>query len=204
MIAVDTLIALVLFAFVASATPGPNNMMLLASGVNFGFRRTMPHMLGVGFGFVFMVMMIGLGLGGLFQSLPILQDILKIAGAVYMVWLAWKLGTTKSISDGSARARPMTFLGAAAFQWVNPKAWAMALSATATYTAVPGFFALNILVVAGVFGLINLPTISCWALFGVWLRRLLAAPRIVRWFNIVMALLLIASLWPVFAEFGAR
>ena len=201
MLPLDTLFALIIFAFVASITPGPNNLMLLASGVNFGFWRTVPHMLGVGLGFVFMVVVIGLGLGQLFALFPWLYLTLKAIGAIYMVWLAWKLANTASVGDGTHSSTPMTFMAAAAFQWVNPKAWAMAVSATATYTIATDF-ALSVLVVAGVFGLVNLPSVSSWALFGVWLRRFLSNAKIVRLFNTGMAILLIGSLWPLVAEFA--
>lgn len=116
----DLLAALALFAFVASITPGPNNMMLLASGVNYGFRRTIPHMLGIGFGFTFMLLMIGLGIGQLFQQWPSAYTILKFASAGYMLWLAWQIATAGPVTAAAANpnARTMTFIEAAAFQWV--------------------------------------------------------------------------------------
>ena len=119
----ETFLALVLFAFTTSITPGPNNMMLFASGVNFGFRRTIPHMLGIGVGFLSLLIGVGLGLGALMQSVPVIYTMLKFAGGAYLVWIAWKIGTSRSLSEGKAGAKPMTFFGAAAFQWVNPKAW---------------------------------------------------------------------------------
>ncbi|RVQ17251.1 LysE family translocator, partial [Sinorhizobium meliloti] len=131
----DTLLALFLFAFTTSITPGPNNMMLFASGVNFGFVRTIPHMLGIGIGFFVLLIAVGLGLGALLHSVPLLYTALKFAGGAYLVWIAWKIGTSRSLGEGRANAVPMTFLQAAAFQWVNPKAWVMAVSAMATYTS---------------------------------------------------------------------
>ena len=127
---IETFIALVLFAFTTSITPGPNNMMLFASGVNFGFRRTVPHMLGIGAGFLSLLIGVGLGLGALLHSVPLLYTALKFAGGLYLLWIAWKIGTSRSLTEGSAGASPMTFLGAAAFQWVNPKAWVMAVTAS--------------------------------------------------------------------------
>lgn len=196
----STLAALVLFSFVSSFTPGPNNMMLLASGVNFGWRRTLPHMTGVCLGFTFMVLLIGLGLGKVFVALPALYTLLKLGGAAYLLWLAWKIANSGPVGDerGDAGA-PMTFLQASAFQWVNPKAWMMAVTSIAAYglTADP---LLNALIVALVFGIVNLPCVSAWVLFGVGLRQVLSDPKRVRIFNWIMALLMVASLWPVLAE----
>ncbi len=196
----NILLALATFSLVSSITPGPNNLMLLASGVNFGLRRTMPHMLGVGIGFPLMVAVVGLGLSGVFQAAPGLYDALKWMGAAYMLWLAWRIANAGPVQAGeAARGQPMTFLAAAAFQWVNPKAWVMAVTAVATYS-VPDRFGLSVLLVAGVFGLVGLPSIGLWAACGLALRRLLADPRHVALFNRAMALLLVASLWPLAAE----
>ncbi len=130
----DTLLALLIFALTTSITPGPNNMMLFASGVNFGFRRTIPHMLGIGAGFFALLIGVGFGLGALLKTVPLLYTVLKFAGGAYLVWIAWKIATSRALAEGQAGAKPMTFLGAAAFQWVNPKAWVMAVTAIATYT----------------------------------------------------------------------
>ena len=127
----ETFLALFLFAFTTSITPGPNNMMLFASGVNFGFFRTVPHMLGIGAGFLSLLIAVGLGLGALLHSVPLLYTVLKFAGGAYLVWIAWKIGTSRSLSEGKGNAVPMTFLQAAAFQWINPKAWVMAVTAMA-------------------------------------------------------------------------
>ncbi|KAF0232264.1 MAG: LysE family amino acid efflux [Beijerinckiaceae bacterium] len=196
----DLLLALIGFAFVTSITPGPNNMMLLTSGVNFGFRRTVPHMLGIGIGFTLMVALIGLGLGQIFERYPLLYSILKYVGAVYMLWLAWGIANSGPVDEGEVRGKPMSFLQAAAFQWVNPKAWVMGVGAIATYTR-PENYVATVLFVALVFGVVNIPCVGSWAAFGSAMRHLLRDPRIVRWFNITMAVLLVASLWPVLAEF---
>jgi len=197
---VELLFPLAVFSFVTSITPGPNNMMLLASGVNFGFRRTIPHMLGIGIGFALMVLLLGLGLGQVFVRFPVIYTVLKYVGAVYLIWLAWKIANSGPIEgEGESKARPMTFLEAAAFQWINPKAWTMAVSAIATYLQ-PEQPLLSALIIAGFFGLVNLPSVSVWALFGMGMRRFLNDPKHVRLFNCAMALLLIASLWPVLAE----
>ena len=192
----ETLLALFLFAFTTSITPGPNNMMLFASGVNFGFRRTIPHMFGIGAGFFSLLIAVGLGLGALMQSVPLLYTVLKFAGGAYLLWIAWKIGTSRSLSEGEAAARPMTFLGAAAFQWVNPKAWVMAVTAMATYTD-PAYYLPTVLMVGLVFAAVNVPSVSTWAGFGSTLREWLSVPVRLKWFNITMAVLLVASLWPM-------
>ena len=192
----DTFIALFLFAFTTSITPGPNNMMLFASGVNFGFRRTVPHMLGIGAGFLSLLIAIGLGLGALLHSVPLLYTSLKFAGGAYLVWIAWKIGTSRSLSEGQSGARPMTFLQAASFQWVNPKAWVMAVTAMATYTIESNYF-VSVAVVGIIFAIVNVPSVSTWAGFGSALREWLSHPVRLKWFNITMAVLLVLSLWPM-------
>jgi threonine/homoserine/homoserine lactone efflux protein len=196
MLSLEALASLVVFSFVTSVTPGPNNLMLLASGVNFGFARTIPHMLGIGLGFMLMIVLVGLGLGAVFEALPWLHDAIKYAGFAYMLYLAWKIANSGRIGEGKEVGRPMTFLAAAAFQWVNPKAWAMAVTALGAYTLREDFV-LSVALVALVFGLVNLPTVSSWALFGVWLRRFLGDPKIVRIFNWSCAALLVVSLVPM-------
>jgi threonine/homoserine/homoserine lactone efflux protein len=191
----DLLIALLAFAFVTSVTPGPNNMMLLASGVNFGFRRTVPHMLGISAGHSLMVFLVGLGLAGVFKAWPPALTVLKVASVAYMLWLAWKIAHAAAPGEGRARPQPMTFLQAAAFQWVNPKAWAMALGAVSAYVAVPSPLAYA--AVAGVFAAVNLPSVSVWAGAGQALRRWLETPGRLRAFNWTMAGLLVLSVWPV-------
>ncbi|OCP01710.1 MULTISPECIES: LysE family translocator [unclassified Ensifer] len=192
----DTLLALFLFAFTTSITPGPNNMMLFASGVNFGFLRTVPHMLGIGAGFFVLLIAVGFGLGALLHSVPLLYTALKFAGGAYLVWIAWKIGTSRSLAEGKASAQPMTFLAAAAFQWVNPKAWVMAVSAMATYTSSDSYL-FSVLVVGLIFALVNVPSVSTWAGFGSALRQWLSEPSRLKWFNITMAVLLVVSLWPM-------
>ena len=195
----DIFAALVVFAFVTSITPGPNNFMLMASGVNFGFRRTIPHMLGIGAGFLSLLLGVGLGLGAVLAAYPALHMALKIAGGAYLVYLAWRIAMARSMGDGKAgegAARPMTFLQAAAFQWVNPKAWVMAVTAMAVYTSPQAPF-LSVVLVAVAFAVVNVPSVSAWAGFGVALRGFLADPVRLKWFNIAMGLLLVASLWPM-------
>jgi threonine/homoserine/homoserine lactone efflux protein len=193
------LLALATYCFVSSITPGPNNMMLMASGANFGFRRTLPHLMGVSIGFGAMVLAVGLGVGGIFTVYPALYDVLRVAAGAYMLWLAYRIATANGIGDGQSSARPMTFVEAAAFQWVNPKAWAIALGAMTAFVT-PDQFTISVLIVTAVFATINLPCIASWAGFGVVLRRFLDRPWTLRAFNVTMAVLLVASLYPMFAD----
>ena len=191
----DLLLALIGFAFVTSVTPGPNNMMLLASGVNFGVRRTVPHMLGISLGHAVMVFLVGLGLAGVIHAWPPAMVGLKVVSVAYMLWLAWKIAHASAPGEGRAAGMPMTFVQAAAFQWVNPKAWAMALGAVSAYA--PEGTVSQVALVAGVFALVNLPSVSVWAAAGQVVRAWLAAPARLRAFNWGMAGLLVLSLVPV-------
>jgi threonine/homoserine/homoserine lactone efflux protein len=184
------ILPLLSLAFVSSITPGPNNLMLMASGANFGFRRTVPHMLGVALGFTFMVWLMGQGAAQVFARWPVLRTVLEGVSVLYMLWLAWKIAHASAPGEGIV-GRPMTFLQAAAFQWVNPKAWAMALGAVTIYAA------LGPLAIAAIFGAVNLPSVSVWVLMGQGVRHWLAAPTRLRAFNWTMAALLVASLYPV-------
>jgi threonine/homoserine/homoserine lactone efflux protein len=192
----ELLVAFASFALVASITPGPNNLMLMASGTNFGYARTIPHMLGVSFGFTAMVLMIGLGLSQVFTAFPAAHVVLKVACVVYMLYLAFKIATSSPHpKQGRTNAKPMTFLQAVAFQWVNPKGWSMALTAVTAYAV--GNNVWSYVLVALVFGIINMPSICVWMAMGVQLRQFLSNPRAMRAFNIVAAVLLIGSLYPV-------
>ena len=193
----DLFLALAAYAFVTSITPGPNNVMLLASGVNFGFRRTLPHMCGIALGHAFMVFLVGVGLVGVFVTYPPARFALTIASVGYMLFLAWKIANAAPPEGSTTRARPLTFLQAAAFQWVNPKAWIMSLGAVTLYA--PGQEWLAVAWVAGVFAMVNFPSVAVWAGLGVGLRRFLDRPDWLRAFNYTMAALLVASLIPVLA-----
>ena len=189
----EILFALTGFSLVTSATPGPNNMMLMASGANFGLRRTVPHMMGVSLGFGAMVAILGMGLDRIVQENAAVAGTLKWASLAYVLWLAWKIATAAPPSQADAPGRPLGFLGAAAFQWVNPKAWAMALGALSAYAAGAG----GPLVVAAVFAAVNLPVVAAWAAAGQSLRGLLARPSRLRAFSAAMAALLVLSMLPV-------
>jgi threonine/homoserine/homoserine lactone efflux protein len=187
---------LVTFAVATSVTPGPNNIMLTASGANFGFRRTVPHMLGVAIGFTIMVLAIGLGLSGIFERFPVIHQVLRYGGAAYLLYLAYRIGTAAPTARDAAQppGRPLGFLQAALFQWVNPKGWMMAVGAISTYTTVGGDLVLESVMIALIFGAIGLPSVALWAALGVAIGRLLQARWALRAFNIAMALLLVASL----------
>ena len=187
--------ALCAFAFVTSVTPGPNNLMLMASGANFGFRRSVPHMLGVALGFVLMAATIGVGIAEVFERHPAAHTVLKVLSVTYMGYLAWRIATAAPPGERAATGRPMTFLEAALFQWVNPKAWAMALTAVTVYA--PSAEPAAMLLVAAVFGAVNLPSVGSWVVLGQGLRRLLRRRSHLRIFNLAMALLLMGSLVPV-------
>jgi len=197
----DLLAALVVFCVVTLFTPGPNNIMLMSSGLNYGFRRALPHLFGVALGFTVMVLAVGLGLGAAFTAFPLLYLILKYAGATYLIYLAWRIALAQPPSaDGTdSRGRPITFFEAALFQWVNPKAWVMALSAISAYGAIATFPA-NVAVTAAIFGTLGLASSGTWVGFGQFLQRLIENPRALRAVNVAMALLLVASLYPVLAE----
>lgn len=191
----ETLTALALFAFVSSSTPGPNNLMLMASGANFGFARSIPHMLGISVGFMVMMVAVGAGLVQIFDRFPVIYDVLKVASVVYMLWLAWKIANAAPITKKAQAGNPMTFLQAAAFQWVNPKAWAMALTAITVYVGDASILWLG--VGASMFGIVNLPSVSMWTVAGQQMQRFLTNPRRLRAYNWTMAALLVASLYPV-------
>lgn len=187
----DHLLTLASFAFATVFTPGPNNLMLMASGTNYGFRRTLPHMAGVAYGFPLMVLLVGLGALRLFDLWPPAYLILKILSGAYLLYLAWKIATAAPPGEAEAAGRPLTFVQAAAFQWVNPKAWAMAISAITLYAASRTPSA--IFWVAATYAVIGTFSASGWTAFGTVIRRVLNRPGRLRAFNIAMALVLIAS-----------
>ena len=191
----SVIVALAAFAFVTTVTPGPNNLMLLASGANFGFKKTLPHMVGIVVGLSALTLVVGGGLMALFDAYTILNAWLSILSAAYLLWLAWKIATAAPLKENDGKGKPMTLLQAAAFQWVNPKAWAMGLSAITLYA--PNKTLVSVLIVASVFAVVSFPAISVWAWLGIVVRQWLNSHARYRVFNITMALLLIASLYPV-------
>ena len=186
------------FAVVAGFTPGPNNLMLAASGANFGFRRTLPHLLGIVCGFPLVVLAVGLGLGAVFQRHPEVHGVMKFVGAAFLIYLAWRIATAGPGSPDTAPGRPLTFLEAALFQWVNIKGWVFAIGAITTYTTVGGRMSLELAVILTISLLVTIGSTTAWTGFGVGLSRFLqGSPVVRRVFNVGMALLLVLSIVPV-------
>lgn len=196
----DLLLALLGFAFVSSITPGPNNLLVLTSGLNHGVARSMPLIGGISLGFAAMLVVVGLGLGSLLRANSTLQTAAQVASVAYMLWLAWKVARSEpAAGDDQGRApaqQPLSALAGATFQWINPKAWAIALTVTAAYIS-PENSGAHLTLVAAVFVIVALASLTAWAVFGQGMRRLVDSRAKLRIFNGVMALLLVASAAPV-------
>lgn len=193
-------LAIIAFSITACVTPGPNNAMIMASGLNYGISRSMPHYLGIVLGFPTMVLAVGLGIAQLFEVYPTMHLVLKIAGAVYLSYLAYKIATAPVSESNEAKGKPFTFIQAAAFQWVNPKAWVLAIGATVTYTTLGEGYVLQVITIGLIFLVFGAPCIMLWLWGGASLKTLMRSPNTVRIFNISMAILLVGSLVPVFIE----
>lgn len=189
-------LAILLFTTTASITPGPNNIMIMASGVNFGIRRSLPHVFGICLGFPVMVIALGLGLGAIFESIPILHDIIKILGVAYLLYLAWLIASSSPFEEAASPVMPLRFDQAVLFQWVNPKAWVMATGAISAYTTVGDTLA-QVLFIAFAFLITAGPSVMIWLMFGAGLKRYLDNALHNRIFNIIMGLLLVTSMLPV-------
>ncbi|MGD8110661.1 LysE family translocator [Vibrio sp. TRT 17S01] len=186
--------AVVVFAFVSTFTPGPNNLMLMASGANAGFRRTIPHIMGISLGFSFMLLVVGLGLNSVFHQYPITHVVLKYLSLAYLCYLAFRIamsGQSKTKHD----YQPLSFFGAASFQWVNPKGWSMAMMAITVYSISHSWQ--ELLLIAAIFCIVNLPSASFWTIAGMQLQRWLTTPKRVRSFNYLMAAALLVSTMPM-------
>jgi threonine/homoserine/homoserine lactone efflux protein len=194
----DMLGPLVLFALAMCFTPGPNVVMVTASGANFGFRRAIPHMLGITFGFGSMVVAAGLGLAGLFHAEPRLHGALKYAGAAYLLYLAWRIANAGETGGAGRRARPIGFVEATLFTWVNPKAWVSVIGALAAFTSTSGDMLWQTSVITAVLSIACLASCMVWAAFGIAIGRVLGSVRARAMFNRSMAGLLVLSLVPVF------
>ncbi len=196
------LLSIVTFTLSTVLTPGPNNIMLLSSGLTFGYKRTLPHIFGVMFGFAFMVVLVGLGMGVLFDKFPIIFTVLKIIGIIYLFWMAYKIATNKSgyEVDANNESQPFTFLQAAAFQWVNPKAWIMAITAISVFVISNENSLLQVLTIAFIYLLSGVISTNAWALGGLVLKKFIKKESSVHKFNIAMAILLIASIIPFILE----
>ncbi|ABI71207.1 LysE family translocator [Shewanella frigidimarina] len=193
----ELVFAIALFAFSAGITPGPNNIMLMTSGVNFGIKRSIPHLMGISLGFPTMILAVGLGLSAIFQAYPFIHIVIKVIGISYLLYLSWLIANSSNKMEGKQVSKPFTFLQAAAFQWVNPKGWIMAVGAIATFTSVQQELNSQVITIASVFLCVAFPCAIVWLGFGVALKRLLKNERQQRIFNITMALLLVASIIPM-------
>jgi len=196
MMTLNILLAFLLFAVVATSSPGPGNMLVLASSANFGFRRSVPLVLGTASGVALLLLGVGLGLGALFAAWPWLHNVLRFAGAGYLVYLAWRIARSGPVGDKPAAVSPIGFLGGAAFQWVNPKTWVVTMSAVTTYVPQSDYIA-NVFVVAAALGLTATVSVTLWAAFGSGLRRFLNNPTMAQWFNLTMAGALVLSVLPI-------
>ena len=193
----DLLASIAAFAFVMSITPGPNNVIALTSGLNFGLRRSIPFCNGVALGFPVMLAILAMGFKAVLLTAPWLFDLIRVAGILYLLWMAWHIATAGGIDNGAeSRSAPVTFLQGCLLQWVNPKAWTIAIGALAAY-AVPDNFWPSIIAICGLFAIIAWPSTIVWALFGDFVKRWLSTPTRLRIFNVTMALMLIASLTPI-------
>jgi threonine/homoserine/homoserine lactone efflux protein len=187
------------FALVGSITPGPNNLMMMASGATFGLKRTLPHVAGVVLGFGAMTLAVGLGLAQVLKASPLLFAVLRWGAAAYILYIAWRMVTAKGPGIAVTGEKAMSFLGAVAFQWINPKAWVMALAAVGTY-AEQGRFLVDVLIIALAFMVIGAPCALTWTGFGSGIRRWFKKPIHLKAFNWTMAALLVASLYPLVTE----
>lgn len=198
----EIIFSVIAFALVSTITPGPNNIMIMTSGVNHGVSKTLPHYLGICFGFPAMLIAVGFGLGSIFIAYPELHKIIKVVGTIYLLYLAWKIAQTTPTQAGQNESvsQPLSFIQAAMFQWVNPKAWVMGVGALATYTTVDGNVNAEVLLIAITFFIVAVPSIAIWLGFGAILQRILNDDKQRRWFNWSMALLLVASVVPMISS----
>ena len=197
----EALLSFAMFALVTSITPGPNNILLMTSGVNHGFLRTVPHLSGVSIGFAILFLGTGLGLGELFTRLPVVYEVMRWVAIAYFLHLAWRLSTTSAYSDNPEAAHAPTakvwrFHEGFAFQWINPKVWIMAIGAFSRYVPI-GQGTGAIVRATIIFTVIGIPCSVAWVLFGSRMRRYLLQGHRRRVFNIGMATLLLASLAPL-------
>ena len=193
-------LAILLFGLSTGITPGPNNIMLMASGMNFGLKNSLPHLAGICIGFPIMVILIGLGFSIVFEKYPVLHEVIKIIGLAYLLYLSWLIASASPETLENKKAKPLTFLQAALFQWVNPKAWVVATSSISAYTVLDDNMHWRVLAIAGVFFFAALLTGSTWLVFGKGIKKILQSAKQQRIFNITMALVLVASVLPVIIQ----
>lgn len=192
--------AVIFFAFSTTITPGPNNVMIMSSGVNYGIKASISHWLGICLGFPFMVLLIGLGFGIVFEQYPNLHQIIKLMGIIYLVWLAWHIASAEPKRIEQGHSKPLNFYQAVLFQWINGKAWVMASGAIAAFTTLQGVYWQEVLIITLAFLIVAFPCIGLWLICGVLLRKVLTKPLFQRIFNISMAVILLLSMVPVMLE----
>lgn len=197
MLAFEFYLSVLVFCFVTTITPGPNNIMVMASGLNHGIKKSMPHYLGISLGFPVMVAVIGFGLGAIFLQYPVIHQVIKVLGISYLLYLAWKIANAKKANSSESLKKPFTFLQAAAFQWVNPKAWVMAIGAIATFTNGDSNIQGQILFIIFAFVMACSICTGSWLVLGVALQKFLQNPKQLQYFNITMAVLLVLSIVPM-------
>lgn len=196
----ELFLAILFFAFSTTVTPGPNNVMIMSSGMNYGIKASLPHWLGICLGFPLMVLLVGLGFGVVFERYPHLHQLIKVLGVVYLLWLAWRIASAEPKAIEQGKSKPLSFIQAALFQWVNAKAWVMASGAVAAFTTVGGSYWFEILSITLAFLLVAFPCVGIWLVFGAALRTVLTKAVFQRIFNVVMASILIISVLPVIVE----
>lgn len=192
--------AALLFAFSTTITPGPNNVMIMSSGMNYGIRASLQHLLGICLGFPLMVLLIGLGFGIIFEQYPNLHQIIKLLGTIYLIWLAWHIASAKPKRIEQGKSKPLNFYQAVLFQWVNGKAWVMASGAIAAFTSLDGLYWLEVIYITTAFLVVAFPCVGLWLIGGALLRKVLTKPLFQSLFNISMALILLLSVLPVLKE----
>lgn len=193
-------LAIFIFAASTTVTPGPNNIMIMTSGLNYGIKKSIPHLLGICFGFPAMVIMVGLGFSVVFEMYPLFHEVIKVVGVVYLLYLAWLIASSLPASLEGNNAKPFSFTQAALFQWVNPKAWVMATGAVSAYTTISTDILSQVIFIALAFFIVAFPCVGIWLVFGVGLKKYFNSPKHQKIFNLSMALLLIGSVLPVLKE----
>lgn len=197
------LISLILFFIAGAGTPGPNNTIAMASGASYGMRKSIPAVVGINLGFPTMILVVGLGLGQVLQQWPVVLDIIRPIGVAYLLWLAYQVATGPTAVEARGQGRPPGLVKMALFQFVNPKAWTLAVAALASFTGFGGSFFWEVAVIVLFAMVFSTPCTLAWVLLGVGAGKLLSTPRQLRVFNLVMAALLVASLIPALSEIWA-
>ena len=187
----DLLLAVLFFAFSTTITPGPNNVMIMSSGVNYGIKASVPHWLGICLGFPLMVLLVGLGFGVVFERYPHLHQLIKVFGVAYLLWLAWRIASAEPKTIEQGKSKPFSFIQAALFQWINGKAWVMASGAIAAFTTVGGVYWVEVSIITAAFLIVAFPCVGVWLVFGAVLRKVLTKALFQRLFNITMAIILV-------------